>query len=792
MSLSSLRIIRLLSALMFCCLGVQAQNNPGKIVFADEFGRLLVINADGSGQTMLTQGGNSRDDGPAFSPDGSKIAFHRQILSRTDIFVMNADGTNPVALTSGPSPTGSAQVFNLHPTWSPDGTKLAFSSSNSGTGKLEIWVMNANGGGVVRLTTSVQVSADGQGPIFSSDENPAWSPDGLRIAFDSSRNGLSDHELYVMSADGTNQTRLTDNIYEDRFPTWSPDSQKIGFSGNGLHIMNRDGSNVVLVPDAGGPAAWSPDGSKFAYINLDPANSYKGAIYVSKIDGTSTVKITDNTFDVRSPSWAPVSSSPIPTFTISGEVKNGNGTPMSGVSLNLTGNLSRNTQTDAAGAYSFAGLPTGNYSIAISKSGFGFTPSSIAFNNLNSNQTANFTAFVAFSISGQLNGVGGNSLTVTLTGTQSRSVLTDVQGNYSFDLLPTGNYTVAIHTPIWNVTPASVTFSNLSANQIANFDAVRAKYSINGTITRLGIPKAGIEVQLWDTTGFDPKKTTTDANGHYSFTGVNAGVQYTVRPVGANFLFQPQTADYASLDGDKTADFIALSTNNLLFGRSTLIVAEGTPSLQLTVFRGGNASGVGPITVDYATADGTATAGTDYTAVSGTLSFPEGTFQQTVTIPLLNDQLPEGSEQFSISLSNSTGEVDIASPSTVLITILDNEPQLLTESNSDRAIAINATSFLAGPFRRTTELNFSTDTRTRLSLFMDGLILNPLPAIAVDAVDASQNHFQLPLEAVVFFNDFSFKQLIVRLPENLPTGELVVTVTVNGQLSNSARIQIAP
>jgi len=75
---------------------------------------------------------------------------------------------------------------------------------------------------------------------------------------------------------------------------------------------------------------------------------------------------------------------------------------------------------------------------------------------------------------------------------------------------------------------------------------------------------------------------------------------------------------------------------------------------------------------------------------------------------------------------------------------------------------------------------------------MDGLILNPLPAIVVDAVDASQNHFQFPLEAVVTFNDFSFKQLIVRLPENLPTGELLVTVTVNGQLSNRARIQIEP
>jgi Tol biopolymer transport system component len=792
MSFSSLRLVRLLSAVLFCCVAAQAQSNSGKIVFADEVGRLLLINADGSGQTVLTQGGNIRDDKPSFSPDGTKIAFHRQILFRTDIFVMNADGTNPVAITSGPMPPPTVEVFNLHPTWSPDGTKIAFSSNSSGKDKLEIWVMNANGSGLVRLTTSVQIGADGFGPIFSSDDNAVWSPDGLQIAFHSTRNGLGDRELYVMNADGTNQTRLTDNTHEDRYPTWSPDSQKIAFFGNGMRIMNRDGSNVVLVPGGGGSPAWSPDGSRFAFEDLDPSNSFEVAIYVSKIDGTSRVRITNNTFESRSPSWAPDSSSPVPNFTISGEIKDGNGTPISGVTLNLTGNLSRSTQSDATGAYSFAGLPTGNYSIAVSKSGFGFTPASLTFNNLTSNQTANFTAFVAFSISGQLNGVGGNSLTVTLTGTQSRSVMTNFNGSYSFDLLPTGNYTVAINTPIWNVTPASVSFNNLSANQIANFDAVRAKYSISGTITRLGLPKPGIEVRLSDTSGFEPKKTTTDANGQYSFTGVNAGVQYTVRPVGGNYRFQPQTADYASLDGNKTADFIALSVNNLLFSRSTLTVAEGTSSLQLTVLRGGNDSGVGPITVDYATTDGTATAGTDYTAVSGTLSFPEGTFQRTITIPLLNDQIPEGSEQFSISLSNPTGEVDLVNPSTVLITIGDNEPQLLTESNSDRAIAINAMSFVAGPFRLTTEPNFSADTRTRLSLFIDGLILSPLPTITVDAVDANQNHFQLPLEAVVIFSDVSFRQLIVRLPENLPTGELLVTVSVNGQLSNSARIQIGP
>jgi hypothetical protein len=351
-----------------------------------------------------------------------------------------------------------------------------------------------------------------------------------------------------------------------------------------------------------------------------------------------------------------------------------------------------------------------------------------------------------------------------------------------------GNYTVSINSPFFNVTPPSITFNNLAADQVANFNSVIATYTISGTVTRLGLPKAGFTVWLRDTSGNQPLATTTDANGHYAFTNVVAGRSYSVEPIGANYL--ADSKGFPALDGNKIADFALRSANNILFEKATFTVVEGVPSLQVFVHRGGNAAGVGPITVDYATANGTATAGLDYTAVSGTLDFPEGSFFKTITIPILSDQVYEGPEQFSIILSNPTGEVDLANPSTAVVTI--NEIRLLTQgANDDRALALNGTSLVAEPFSLTTQPNFSADERTRISFFVEDLrAYQAFPTIVIDAVDVNQNHIQLPLEAVAFYSIFPFQQLIVRLPENLNTPLLFVTVRINGSATNTARIAI--
>src|SRR6267378_3131454 len=97
-----LRLSLLLLSNVLIWINISAQTNPGKIVFYRESTwQLLAINADGTGQTALTSGGNLRDSHPVFSPDGTKIAFDRTTSAQTHIFIMNADGTNPVAVTSG-------------------------------------------------------------------------------------------------------------------------------------------------------------------------------------------------------------------------------------------------------------------------------------------------------------------------------------------------------------------------------------------------------------------------------------------------------------------------------------------------------------------------------------------------------------------------------------------------------------------------------------------------------------------------------------------------------------------
>ncbi len=157
-----------------------------------------VMNADGSGQTRLTTTG--RTTGvylqPAWSPDGSRIAFN---LAQGDLYLINPDGTGLSQLV----PNGR------HPAWSPDGTRIAYTSGS------EIYLVNSDGSGLTNLTD------DPAGDFLST-----WSPDGTRIAFESvnrdgGTNGL--REIYVMNADGSGQTNLSNTpLAREAFPKWRP------------------------------------------------------------------------------------------------------------------------------------------------------------------------------------------------------------------------------------------------------------------------------------------------------------------------------------------------------------------------------------------------------------------------------------------------------------------------------------------------------------------------------------------------------------------------------------------
>ena len=129
---------------------------------------------------------------PAWSPDGTKIAFESRLGGSTlDICVMNADGSNQTKLTNS-----AAEDFQ--PAWSPDGSKIAFESFQPETKNGDIWVMNADGSNQINLTNS-----------RAQEGGPAWSPDGSKIAFNWNP-GYHD-DIWVMKADGSNKTKLTES-----------------------------------------------------------------------------------------------------------------------------------------------------------------------------------------------------------------------------------------------------------------------------------------------------------------------------------------------------------------------------------------------------------------------------------------------------------------------------------------------------------------------------------------------------------------------------------------------------
>jgi Tol biopolymer transport system component len=177
-------------------------------------------------QPQLTRLTNNtwNDTDPTWSPDGSRIAFSSNRPGNYEIYTMRSDGTGVTRLTNNPDPDAS-------PDWSPTGTKIAFTSLRHpplvGAPGFDIYTMNTDGSGLKQLTSR----PNPQCPCQTNDW-PNWSPDGTQIAFASDRSGIetNDFEIYTMNSDGSGLKRLTFSPDLDISPTWSPNGSKIAFA----------------------------------------------------------------------------------------------------------------------------------------------------------------------------------------------------------------------------------------------------------------------------------------------------------------------------------------------------------------------------------------------------------------------------------------------------------------------------------------------------------------------------------------------------------------------------------
>lgn len=262
--------------------------------------QLLVVDGSKGTVTELTPMSWRASD-PAWSPDGSHIAFSSDREGNWEIYVADAKTGSRERLTRN-------RAGDHAPAWSPDGTMLAFVRQ---FGRYS----PSTGASVFSASSIVTMKADGTGEIVCTpqaglDSDPQWSPDGSLIVFISTRDGTP--EIHVMKADGSNRRRLTNNSAQERSPVWSPDGRLIAFSSvdsqkEDICVVGADGSNLLVLTTGGqgGGPTWSPDGGMIVYKCSGDGSC---RICVVDVDGRSHRPLTayeGRDKDDMNPRWIP-------------------------------------------------------------------------------------------------------------------------------------------------------------------------------------------------------------------------------------------------------------------------------------------------------------------------------------------------------------------------------------------------------------------------------------------------------------------------------------------------------
>ena len=287
---------------------------PERIAFTsdrDKAAHIFTIKPDGTDIQPTSSDNRTNDGVPAWSPDGTKIAFTSSQSDKYEIWTMDVDGNGRKRLTDLKS------LSNM-PRWSPDGKKIAFISrvmAEGGIPSIQVFVMNSDGSGLQQLTTADILPSGSEGRAVWNSV-PAWSPDSTKIIFSSNRDGDGRMPvLYTMNTDGSDQKKfgLSTDV-DGSQPDWSPVNNKI------VWIRGSAAKLDIWVMDAGLPMplltakkltdnidnntnpVWSPDGKQITYVS-DAGNNQD--VYIMNADGSNVRRLTTDKAKDGFPAWRP-------------------------------------------------------------------------------------------------------------------------------------------------------------------------------------------------------------------------------------------------------------------------------------------------------------------------------------------------------------------------------------------------------------------------------------------------------------------------------------------------------
>jgi Tol biopolymer transport system component len=278
----------------------------GRIAFTLEFGptgddgNIVTIEPNGTGLRMLTAVTAGRDGSPAWTATGDRILFDVTFppgapyaeTTSSNLFSMDPNGGSIRQLTSEP-----IHVFDGDPAISPDGTQIAFDRFDLSGRRTGIFLMNADGSNIVRITTPPASAAGG-------DQQPNFSPDGTRLVFVRNGSDGGDGAIYIVGIDGKGLRQVAPTSVDATGPRWSPDGSKLLFgnpdtdhaaSGRNIYLVNTDGSGLKALthefdPNYAESPAWSPDGTMIVFEQFQQGTYFVG-IAVMHADGSHPIVI---------------------------------------------------------------------------------------------------------------------------------------------------------------------------------------------------------------------------------------------------------------------------------------------------------------------------------------------------------------------------------------------------------------------------------------------------------------------------------------------------------------------